>query len=230
ILMADYDSGTTIYEFLPERWADKARGTLPLAWGLNPNLLDTYPDIIAHFYSQASAQDTFTADAGAAGYINPNRIKPHHLPLFARHNQRYFREAGMSIAPMVLDWDAPTAAVKDAFTTFAPDGYATLVMDLHGNGGKGVEPHVWKGMPVMELVNEAGKFDNPEDAAAQMSAAIAKRGSEKPAFHLFRVVWTTPGNIAATLERLNQQRPELQIELLDPMTFFGAFKKYHTKP
>lgn len=226
VLMADYDSGTTVYEFLPDRWPDAARGTLPLAWGVNPNLLDTYPDLIAYYYSTATPADTFTADAGAAGYINPGRIKPEHLPLFTRHNQGYFREADMTLAPMVLDWDAPSAAVKDAFTAFAPDGYATIIMDFHQSGGQGVQPHVWKGMPVMELINDAGNFANADEAAAQMSTAITNRGSKEPAFHIFRIVWTTPGNIVATLDRLKKLRPELDIELLDPLTFFAAFKHH----
>lgn len=42
ILMADYDSSTTVYDFLPNHWHNAERGKVPLAWGLNPNLLDTY--------------------------------------------------------------------------------------------------------------------------------------------------------------------------------------------
>ena len=72
--MADYDSATPLYEFLPNHWHNPNRGKLPLAWGINPNLLETYPDLIAYFYSTATPADTFTADASAAGYMNPNRI------------------------------------------------------------------------------------------------------------------------------------------------------------
>ena len=93
---------------------------LPLAWGINPNLLETYPDLIAYFYSTASSADTFTADASAAGYMNPNRVRKEYLPLFVKHNRRFFREADMTIAPMVLDWDQPSPEVKDAFRQFAP--------------------------------------------------------------------------------------------------------------
>jgi len=230
VLMADYDSSTTIYDFLPNHWHDPARGEVPLAWGINPNLLDTYPDLIAYYYSTATPADTITADASAAGYMNPNRIKPEHLPMFVEHNQRYFREAAMSIAPMVLDWDQPTPAVKDAFQQFAPDGYGTIIMDLHYTGGVGVQPHVWKGMPVTELINEAGNFANPAEAAELMSTAISKRGSQQPGFHLFRIVWTNPTNIIATIDKLRQQRPDLDIEVLDPHTFFSAFKKHYGTP
>ena len=135
--MADYDSTTPLYQFLPNHWDDPNRGKLPLAWGINPNLIETYPDIVTYLYETASENDYFTADASAAGYMNPNRVQKEHLPLFVEHNARFFRETDMTIAPMVLDWDEPTSDVKDAFAQFAPDGFATIVMDLHGKGGKG---------------------------------------------------------------------------------------------
>lgn len=222
ILMADYDSATPLYEFLPAKWADAGRGKVPLAWGVNPNLLETYPDVIAYFYSTASPADTFTADASAAGYMNPNRVRSEHLPLFVRHNRRFFREADMTIAPMVLDWDEPSAAVKDAFQQFAPDGLATIVDDMHAAGGKAPRPHVWKGMPVLELLNHtcnsAGK---PQEIADIMAGVIRGRGNAAPGFYIFRVVWDTPSNIAAALEILGRTHPEIAVQVLDPHTFFA---------
>ena len=72
----------------------------------------------------------------------------------------------MSIAPMVLDQDQPTADVKDAFAQFAPDGFATIVDDMHHTGGHLPAPQVWKGMPVMELINETcNSGEKPEEIA-----------------------------------------------------------------
>ncbi len=227
ILMADYDSATPLYEFLPNHWHNANRGKIPLAWGINPNLLETYPDLIAYFYSTMSAADTFTADASAAGYMNPNRIRKEYLPLFVRHNQQFFREAGMTMAPMVLDWDQPSSAVKDAFRQFSPDGFATIVMDLHGTGGKLPDPQVWQGMPVLELINNACNFAGTGQTADIMAAAIKDRGNKMPGFYFFRCVWVNPTNIIETLAALRQKHPELNIEVLDPHTFFALFKKSH---
>jgi len=52
--MGDYGSATPLYDFLPDHWRDPARGKTPLAWAINPNLLETYPDLIAYFYETAS--------------------------------------------------------------------------------------------------------------------------------------------------------------------------------
>ena len=229
ILMADYDSATPLYDFLPNHWHNAARGTLPLAWGINPNLRETYPDLIAYFYSTASSNDTFTADASAAGYMNPNRVGKEYLPLFVRHNRRFFREADMDIAPMVLDWDEPSPDVKDAFAQFAPGGFATIVMDLHGKGGKNPAPQVWKGMPVTELINNSCNFASAEQTADILARAIKDRGNQLPGFYFFRIVWVNPAQISDTLATLRRKRPELPFELLDPHTFFALFKESHEK-
>ncbi|GGH03695.1 hypothetical protein GCM10007415_44880 [Parapedobacter pyrenivorans] len=224
-LMADYDSATPLYDFLPKHWNDSARGEIPLAWGINPNLIETYPDVIQYFYDTKSPNDFFTADASAAGYMNPNRIGSAHLPLFIDHNKRFYQRLDMSLSPMVLDWDEPTAAVKDAFTQFSGDGFSTIVIDFHNAGGKLPKPHVWKEMPVMELINSACNFSTPQQTANELSLEIpAPRDGAKPAFYFFRIVWTSPSQVIAALEELRKLRPELDIEVVDPYNFFHLFK------
>jgi hypothetical protein len=227
ILMADYDSATPLYSFLPKHWDDSRRGELPLAWGLNPNLIETYPDLITYLYETATANDYFTADASAAGYMNPNRVRKEHLPLFVSHNRRFFRETDMTLAPMVLDWDEPSADVKDAFVEFAPDGLATIVMDLHGTGGKLPTPHVWKGMPVTELINSACNFAGPEPTADILFSHVKDRPRDRPSFYFFRIVWVGPSDILQTLDALRRKHPEVDFEVVDPYTFFGLFKEQY---
>ncbi len=226
ILMADYDSATPLYSFLPKHWDDPKRGQIPLAWGVNPNLVETYPDIFAYLYETAAAGDYFTADASAAGYMNPNRIKQESLPLFVRHNQRLFQETDMTIAPMVLDWDQPSAEVKDAFTKFSPDGFATIVMDLHHNGGQSPQPHLWKGMPVTNLINNTCNYSNPEQTADVIHAFLKDKPVDEPGFFFFRIVWVGPSQVIQSIETLREKHPELEVELVDPYTFFRLFKRH----
>lgn len=225
ILMADYDSATPLYDFLPKHWNDSARGNIPLAWGINPNLIESYPDIIQYFYNTKSPNDFFTADASAAGYMNPNRIDSAYLPLFINHNKRFYEQLDMSISPMVLDWDEPTAAVKDAFTQFSPDGFSTIVIDFHNSGGTAPEPHVWNDMPVMELINSACNFSTPQQTAKEMSLEIPSPvDEENPTFYFFRIVWTSPSQVIAALDELKKLRPDLDLEVVDPYNFFHLFK------
>jgi len=236
VAMADYDSGTLLYDFLPKYWDDAGRGKIPLAWGVNPNLVETYPDLMAYFYSTATPDDTFVSDANAAGYITPNRIKPEFLPLFVEHNKAFFEETDMTIAPMVIDFDQPTGAVKTAFQQFAPDGLGSVVNDSHNNGGRSPGPHVWKGMPVMEMINDASasygdefKFIGADKLAAIMSQSITARGDKQPGFYMYRITWITPGQMSDTMDALRVMRPDLNIELLDPATFMNLFRKQYDK-
>jgi hypothetical protein len=229
ILMADYDSATPLYDFLPNHWDDPDRGKIPLAWGINPSLLETYPDLIAYFYQTASAEDTFTADASAAGYMNPNRIRQEYLPLFVRHNKQFFREADMTMAPMVLDRDPPSPDVKDAFQQFAPDGFATIVADVLGRRGHFPEPQVWKGMPILELLNDTCNSKQSGPMAEIMARVIQSRGNVHPGFYFFRTTWVNPGVITGAVALLRGQHPELNCEVLSPRAFFTLFKE-HQQP
>ena len=158
--------------------------------------------------------------------MNPNRILPEHIELFVRHNKKFYDQLDMTVSPMVLDWDEPASAVKDAFARFSPDGLATIVIDFHEGKGKHPEPHVWKGMPVIELHNGTGSVHPPEPNSKHMSHHIPASDAGKTSFHFFRIVWTSPGDAIKTVELVKQMRPELDIEVLDPYTFFELFKKY----
>ena len=163
--------------------------------------------------------------AACAGYINPNRIAKDSLPLFVKHNQQFFREADMTIAPMVLDRDQPSPDVKDAFAQFAPDGYATIIDTLGAPGGL-PPPQVWKGMPILELFNDTCNPSNqPDQAADAMAGAIARHGNKTPSFYLFRHVWVNPTQITNAMAALRRKRPDLNIELVDARTFFALFKQ-----
>jgi hypothetical protein len=156
--------------------------------------------------------------------MNPNRIDPAYMPLFIEHNKKFYEQWDMSLSPMVLDWDEPADIVKDAFLQFSPDGYATIVMDLHDAGGKMPQPHVWKGMPVMELINNACNFSTAEETAHIMSSVIPAPDGNSPRYYFFRIVWTSPGKVIDAVNRLGALRPELDIEVVDAYNFFHFFK------
>ncbi len=226
-LMADFDSATPLYDFIPDFWDDPQRGELPVAWGINPNLIETYPDIIKYFYDTRTVNDYFTADASAAGYMNPTRILSQNLPLFVEHNKKFYDRLDMTISPMVLDFDQPSPEVKDAFSQFSSDGYATIVMDLHFNGGHSPEPQVWNEMPILNLRNNVGNIYDPEISSDVISADIPQN-STGPTFYFYRIVWTKPSLLVSTVNRLKQIRPDLDIEVVDPYNFFSLFKQFET--
>lgn len=224
ILMADYDSATPLYAFMPKHWTDKTRGSIPLLWGVNPNLSETYPDVIEYMYSTRSENDYFAGDASCAGYFNPTKIPEANLPAFAAHNKYFYDKFDMTMSPMVLDWDKPTDEIKDAFLEFSPDGFATIVMDLHHAGGEHPEDHNWKGMPVTTLINDACDFYSVEATAKTLSNRIKPNKNGEPGHYFFRIVWTDPKDVIASINLLKEMRPELDIEVVDAYNFFNICK------
>ena len=135
----------------------------------------------------------------------------------------------MSLSPMVLDWDQPSAEVKDAFLKFSPDGLSTIVMDLHENIGQPPEHHIWKGMPVMELINAPCNWEGPDKTADRIGNAIRKRNFKAPGFYFFRITWVNPTQIKAMLASLKVRHPSIDFEVLDPYTFYSLFKQSQAK-
>ncbi len=226
LLMGDYDSATPLYDFLVDFWSDSQRGALPLLWGINPNLVESYPDIISYYYETKTGNDYFAPDASAAGYMNPNLVKEEYLPLFVNHNKKFYNKLDMTMSPMVLDWDKPTSAVKDAYSQFSPDGYATIVSDYHNNNGITVpiEPEVWNGMPVTNLVSVLGQITDIDAAADALSDAMTQQPSGTTSFYLFRMIWSWPNQVADVINTLKNDRTDLDIKVVDPYNFFKLFK------
>jgi hypothetical protein len=135
----------------------------------------------------------------------------------------------MDIAPMVLDRDQPSSDVKDAFQQFAPSGYATIVADVNGGRGTYPAPQVWKGMPILELLNDTCNSKDPGQISNIIAATIQNHGNKRPGFYFFRTTWINPTDIAKAASLLQSQHPELDIQLLDPHTFFALFKKSREK-
>jgi hypothetical protein len=81
-------------------------------------------------------------------------------------------------------------------------------------------------MPVMELINDACNFAGTEQTADILSRAITARGNKAPGFYFFRIVWANPTSISETLAALRRKRTDLNLEVLDPNTFFGLFKQF----
>jgi hypothetical protein len=120
--------------------------------------------------------------------------------------------------------------VKDAFQQFAPDGFATIVDDQHGRGGRSPDRQVWKGMPILELLNDACNTKDSGGLAAVMANAIKGRGNPLPGFYLFRTVWVSPATITDALATLRRQHPNLNVEMVSPHTFFALFKASLERP
>ncbi len=225
--MADYDSTYPLYRFMQDEWNDPRRGELPLAWGINPNLLDTYPDIIEYYYETATENDYFTSDASCAGYINPSRVRDEFWDTMIEHNVKYFQRADMTIAPMVLDQDRLDEQSLDAFYQFAPDGVATIIIDQHGAGGSQAPAGMYEDMPTDRLDNSF-PTNSVEASIKAVEGAVnygynRTLGSSRSgsSLSLIRCVWVNPSYICEVVEGYKAAHPNENVVVVDIYNYFN---------
>lgn len=225
--MADYDSTYPLYRFLQDHWADPRRGELPLAWGINPNLLDTYPDIIEYYYKTATPNDYFTSDASAAGYFNPSRVPDETWDIMLEHNLKYFEMADMTIAPMILDQDRLDEQSLEMFEQFAPDGLATIIIDQHGKGGSQAPAGMYYDTPTDRLDNSFNST-SVETGVASLENIVRygydrKLGDTKSgsSLSLIRVVWKSPSYICEVVEAYKAAHPNENVVVVDIYNYFN---------
>ncbi|MBE6660311.1 MAG: hypothetical protein E7605_02795 [Ruminococcaceae bacterium] len=225
--MADYDSTYPLYRFLQDHWADPRRGELPLAWGINPNLLDTYPDIIEYYYETATPNDYFTSDASAAGYFNPSRVPDETWDIMLEHNIKYFERADMTIAPMILDQDRLDEQSLEMMSQFAPDGLSTIIIDQHSQGGSQAPAGMYGDTPTDRLDNSFNS-SSVETGAASLENIVRygynrKLGATKSgsSLSLIRVVWKSPSYICEVVEAYKDAHPDENVVVVDIYNYFN---------
>src|SRR5207245_438748 len=80
-----------------DRWSESVRGTMPLAWSLNPLLVDLAPPLLDMYYETASPLDQFIAAPSGAGYLYPDYAGAGDLAPFVNFSKRYLDAADMHV-------------------------------------------------------------------------------------------------------------------------------------
>ena len=70
----DYDSAAWLYSQLLPKWEDPARGSVPIGWGVNPNLALRFPVIFPLLVGNASGVDVLISGDSGAGYVSSCRV------------------------------------------------------------------------------------------------------------------------------------------------------------
>lgn len=212
--MGDYDSTHPVYRYLKQAWDDPRRGELPFAWAINPNLLDTYPDLIEYYYETATENDYFVSDASAAGYFMPSRVPDELWPNMLKHNIEYFNRADMTIAPMVLDRFGISGDDVEMLMQFAPDGIATVLQD---------KTYSYKGTVVTALLGGGYDRYDPVVGAENLAKVVEQRfraSNSGASLNLLRCVWSTPSVMCEMVELYQEAHPDQEVVVVDIYNYF----------
>jgi hypothetical protein len=217
--MGDYDSTHPVYRYLKTAWDDPRRGEIPFAWAINPNLIDTYPDLIEYYYETATPNDYFVSDASAAGYFMPSRVPDELWPLIAQHNVEYFERADMSIAPMVLDNQGLDADDLKWMIKFAKDGIATVAQN---------KTYLYEDTVVTALLGGGYDRYDPVVGAQNLEKVVNTQFSKSnsgASLNLLRCVWSTPTVMCEMVEKYQKANPDKKVVVVDIYNYFELVRQ-----
>ncbi|HQL61369.1 MAG TPA: GxGYxYP family putative glycoside hydrolase [bacterium] len=224
--MGDFESASWLAQSVPTLWDDACRGSVPLAWGINPTLSDRLPQVFNYLYFTRTGNDFFVGSRSGAGLINPGFLlegnRPHSglpggLDIWVAHNRVLYRQFDIQITGLVDNGNAGEISkpLQEAFFDFSPHGV--------GAAGPFFEPLSLRLIPFLQYTDHLSH--RMEEPIGNMIQTIRDHDpGEKPAFQIYRCTLTTPTIIYLLAKELERLFPN-QYEIVDPYTFFFLLRE-----
>ena len=218
--VGDYDAPSWLYKAVPAFFRDPALGQVPLGWAFNPNLAQRAPQALVYARRHATTNDYFIAGNSGAGYVNvraltlrPESGLPSGLETWRQHCLPFYRRWDLSITGFVLDGSAGAATETEfaVYRDFSPHGLGT---------------HFERGPGMRAGIATCPEVDLPDGVDAAVAAIAARAGKrvDGPGFLWARSILKSPAWYAEISSKLRERHGELQIEVVDPYTFFGLIE------
>ncbi len=171
VAIADGDNLDYVTQRMRKLWESPLRGTFPIAWSLNPLLVDLAPAYLEYYYGTASSLDRFIASPSGAGYLYPDYLGEGDLEPFLEMSGRYLKASDMDVIWLLNSY--PASEIQYSASTLS-----TYV--------KGLEP---RGL-VLDY------DDQPTTRAAWMQAGGDRAAPVVRSTHL----WTTKENFLGKVQ------------------------------
>ncbi|CAF1038129.1 unnamed protein product [Adineta steineri] len=212
----DYDSAAWVANKFKNLWDDPKRGSVPVAWAINPNLYDRFPLLHSYLYETRTKNDFFVSGDSGSGYLNPTQLfeprmfsgLPRADDLWIERNRYYYNKFNIKHTGFVINGDAgPLTNNSDLmYTKFSPLGF-TRQQGYTKLGETALIP----GTRVPSFT-ETDLADNNE---VQQVLSYYKPGSVR--FVVFRGVLRSATNYANISDNVQKIQPN--ITFVDPYTF-----------
>jgi hypothetical protein len=238
--MGDYDiahpAQTLLANYATSPWLDERRGEIPLAWGLNPALVEDIPGIISYLYTTQSDQDYFVAANSGAGYLNPDALPEVGLLRWLGRSNAFYGQYGYDTQGFLLNGNgaAMSQLRLDAFTFLAPKGILTPDYEIDEPW-----PRLQLGTPLSAMATET-LAGTPDVAAEAVHNAYRRTVLEqgRPPFLAFRSSFQSATFLWGVRDRLQAQEAAGQLlgnngkviypnyTVVDPYTFFTLLERW----
>ncbi len=214
--MGDYDSGAWTSDRLPALWNSSGRGTIPLAWGIDPGLSIRIPQAFNYYYETATKNDYFVSGDNGAGYLNSIVLPTQDIPYWLNYQEKLFNEFDLNIAGFVITGFSSNLPVgfESDYSKFAPNGV--------GVNTQGQEAIV-NGVPFAPVHDLS---PSTPTTASQVEQGILKLlpGAGSGYVLFIRTILTNPSVLASGVALLDKDYPSLHVKVVDPYTAFRFLK------
>jgi len=224
IYMGDYDSSAWFKDLVPGFWDDSARGTLPIAWGFNPNLCERAPMVWDYVMKNQSENDFFMSGDSGAGYVIPTslvndklRDYPSAADQWVSYCQKYFNLFDLDITGFIINGNyAIDNDVFEMYNEISPVG------SFHNTSMKRLV--IYKGVPYLHMMNGISK--TPEQSTYE---AMYNYAQHRVNFAIYRTVQQNPTDMKKTvegyLEYANERDKKFTYKYVDPYTLFDLIRQ-----
>ena len=217
-------------------WIDPRRGDIPLAWGMNPGMVEDIPAIMTYLYETQTENDYFVASNSGAGYLNPDGLSDVALVRWLGRSRSYYRRYGYDVQGFLLNGNGTAMSQRrlDAFTLLAPVGMLALDFEMDEPW-----PRLQWGTPLSAIAAEA--LAGTPDVGAQAVHTVYRRTvleEQRPPFLVFRSAFQPPTFLWGVRDRIQAQDAEGLIRddeggvlhpnytVVDPYTFFFLLARH----
>jgi hypothetical protein len=236
----DYDlahpAQVLLANYATSPWFDPRRGQIPLAWGLNPGLVEDIPGIITYLYATQTEQDYFVGSNSGAGYVNPDALSELALLRWLWRSYGFYNDYGYNVQGFLLNGNGAAMSQRrlDGFTFLTPAGLLTPDFEVDEPW-----PRLQLGTPLSTLASEA-LAGTPDVAAQAVHNAYRRVVLEqgRPPFLAFRSSFQSATFLWGVRDRLQAQEAAGQLTglngeivqpnytVVDPYTFFFLLERW----
>ena len=220
LIVAGYDDLSAVFgDLLPRVWQDRQRGSIPLSWEIDPGLVDFFPNGIKKLLDTRSKIDYFVAPASGAGYVNPGFLGD-ALSLWTARCKKYYDLLDYTITGNLANGLAGPLSEKvlSAFAEFSPTGIVT--QEGIAVGDKVLDYTLIGKTPVIKAVVA------PLDLEEAADAIHNTRPTKLPNFIAVRCPGASPTFLKSLLTLIQDERPDRNYSILDPIAFFDLLGRY----
>ena len=208
-------------------WSETARGTVPVAWSLNPLLSELAPPMLDMYYDTATPFDRFIAAPSGAGYLYPDYADPTDLASFVAFSKRYMNASDMDVVWLLNAFTASEIPYSSrSLATYVdglrPDG---IVLD-YDDQPRTRDAWVQAGdQAVAPIVRSTHFWSTRDNVLGKLDASVA---TWEPGPHfLWLTVYTFRFDLRDALGVVEVLKGRLgdKLALVTPGQFFGLMRQ-----